>query len=106
MRPEILGNIVLGASAILALIVSLDKLVSGPIQQLSITIAAFSEQVKSMTKDIEGIEKSVKEQEAHDRVSHERMWKKSDEQDARLNSHEIQIGDHERRISDIEKDKR
>lgn len=91
MTSETLGTLVLGLTALAGLIYSLSKLVSEPINRLDKSVSAFAVQVEILSKTIGQIEDDVKDQEAHDRESHSRMWTKHNQHDERLNDHEKRI---------------
>ena len=98
MKPEFIGSLVIGLTALIGLISALNNYVGKPVNELNSSIKALNVRRENLAADVTTVECAVKEQEAHDRESHSRMWDKHNQHDNRLN-------DHEKRITHLEHNK-
>ena len=92
MKPEFIGSLVIGLTALIGLISALNNYVGKPVNELNSSIKALNIKIESLAADVICVETAVKEQEMHDRASHSRMWTKHNQHDERLNDHEKRIG--------------
>ena len=92
MKPEFIGSLVIGLTALIGLISALNNYVGKPVNELNSSIKALNVRIENLAADVTCVETAVKEQEMHDRASHSRMWTKHNEHDSRLNDHEKRIG--------------
>lgn len=74
-----------GVVGVIIALVGLLAAVIKPITSLTRSITELTVVVKDLREDLD-------EQRAHSAESHRRIWAKNDEQDGRLNDHEMRIG--------------
>ena len=88
----------MGEWQVVGVIIALVGLVGaivGPIIKLNTNITR-------LTVTMETIARQLSDQEESNHKSHERLWKKNDEQDRKLESHGKALTEHEGRISRLE----
>lgn len=94
-EAEFLGYLVLA----LITLFTLAKFVVGPllkaVQELTQTMTTFKDQIAGLQGDFAGMKQEFKENSAHEREAHRRLWDHNDEQDEK-------ISDHDRRIIILE----
>lgn len=74
-----------GVVGVIAALVALGAAIVTPLIKLTKAITALTINVSAMQKTIEG-------QKADNKASHDRLWRRSDEHDAKLSDHETRIG--------------
>ena len=60
-------------------------------------IVSLTRSITTLTVVVERVEKELASQERHSQESHRRIWAKNEEQDGRLDDHEMRIDRLERR---------
>lgn len=55
-------------------------------------IVSLTRSITSLTVVVERLEKELATQEQHSRESHKRLWDHNEEQDTRIDDHELRIG--------------
>lgn len=77
-------------SVIIAL-VGLFITIGKPIINLNNTMTTLNITVQQNNKELEDQKKELKEQRDSAHISHQRLWDKNDEQDAKISNHETRL---------------
>lgn len=80
---------------VLVTLIGLFAAIAGPIIKLNTTIA-------KLTAVAERLEQEFNDFTEKNASSHRRLWSHNEEQDERLNEHDLQLADHDSRIKHLE----